>query len=417
MKASTITLLVFLTFLIGTCKLVAQADSDISKILNTAFKDNGVKFKNEKNYHLGSLDYAVPFLEKIEVRSETNDFDLRKQDYTVRVSPNTGSSRKAHRLYHESVKFMAEMELNTEIMKVLYDKYHLVKDYIFAKERLKLENVKNVVVLDKVKLLKKMISLSSFDIVDLIEAEDELYKLQRTIQSIESNLSNLERQLKELLAQDEINISIDDLISVEQIKSFMSLNVLASKTSHPEQEVLSAKHYNVLMEYDWEVSKNNFSIGFIQASYGYDQDKAFGSNFSLGLGFDIPVKGSTGLELNELKVNILDAQNEYLERVDAIELTKHTSESRLNSLILMYELLSIQIEEGNANHALVEYSKQGIASPQAILKLKELTLNNSALLIEIQSDIMETYLDHIYSTGAIGNKPYQNYFDGDLTTL
>ena len=417
MRTSATNLFALLFFLLNTTMLSSQEESDISKLLMTTFKDNGVKFKNEKNYQLASLDYTVPILEKIEVRSETNDFDLKQQDFSVRVSPNTSSSRKAHRLYHESVKFMAEMEFHTEIMKVMHDKYNLIKQYVFAKERLKLERTKNVVAHDKVKLLKKMVSLSSFDIVDLIEAEDEVYKLQRTIQNTENNLVNLEDQLRNLLSKEEINIKLEHLIPVRRIKELIILKNINSTSNHPEQEVLSAKHYNVLMEHDWEASKNNFSIGFLQASYGYDPDKPFGSNFSLGLGFDFPIKGSSGLELNELKVNILDAQSNYLDRVNELEITRQNSESRLLSLIKMYELLTLQIEEGNANHALTEYSKQSVASPQALLKLKELSVNNKYLLIEIQSDIMTTYLEYIYSTGAIGNKPYQNYFNENLSFL
>lgn len=413
---STIFLVIF-AFSLEVKELSAQLNSDISMVLNTAFKENSVKFKNEKSYQLASLDFTVPLLEKVEMRTETNDFDLKKQDLTMRVSPNNGANRKAHRLYHESVKFMSEMELNTEIIKALYDKYNLIKNYVFAKEKLKVSRKKNVIALDKVKLLKKMVSLSSFDIVDLIEAEDEVNRLHRTIQNIENDLLNLEYQLVELLSKEEINIELEHLISVNKIKNIISLRTLVVTMSHPEEEVLSAKYYNTVMEHDWKESKNNFSIGFLQASYGHEPDKPFGSNFSLGIGFDFPIKGSTGLELNEIKINILDAQGEYLERVEEIKKIKQNSESRLLSLIGMYELLSQQIQEGNASHALIEYSKQSVASPQAILKLNELVVNNEALLIDIQSDIMDTYLRYLYSNGVIGIKPYKNYFDANLSIL
>lgn len=409
--------LLIIILALGYSYVYSQSISDIQIVLNTAFEDNSVQFKHKKTNQLSTLDYNVPLIEKVELRSETNDFNLRKQDLSLRVSPNTGSSRRAHRQYHESVMFMAEMEYNTEIMKMLFTKYQLVKDYVFSKEMLRLEKVKNTVALDKVKLLKKMVSLSSFDIVELIEAEDEVNKLQRKIQNIENSVTNLNRQLSAIISKEKINIGISDIISVAQIKSLISLNKLNNTKKHPEEEVLSAKHYNALMEFEWEASKNSFSIGYLQAKYGHDPDKSFGNNFSLGIGFDFPIKGSTRLDLNEIKVDILDTQSEYLELVDRIENNRQMNESRLKSLISMYDLLSIQIEKGNANHALIEYSRQGIASPLAILKLKELTVNNEALLIEIRSDIIETYLNYIYDTGAIGDIPYKNYFNENLSYL
>jgi hypothetical protein len=397
--------------------IYSQGNSEIEKVLKTAFLDNAVKFTLEKTKQLGSLDYKVPFLEKVEVRSETNDFDIQKQDLSIRVSPNTKSSRKAYRLYHESVMFMADMEHNTELMKVLYEKYLLLKEYVSAKEMLRIENNKNDLALDKVKLLKRMISLSSFDIVELIEAEDELYKLQRKIQNIESKVNNLHLQLSHILSSDEVNINFEDLISVHKIKDLLSLEMLTIDENHPEEEVLSAKHYNTMMEYEWEASKSKFSIGFVQAKYGHNPDKSFGNNFSLGFGFDFPIKGSTSLNLNEIKVNILDAQSKYLDLKEQIKSNQQISKLKLNSLINMYELLSTQIEEGNANHALNEYSKQGIASPKAILKLKELTVNNEALLLEIRTEIIHNYLNYIYNTGIIGDTPYKNFFDENLTQL
>ena len=262
-----------------------------------------------------------------------------------------------------------------------------------------------------------MISLSSFDIVELIEAEDEVYKLQRKIQSLESLIENLNTQLCELISVEEIEIDKSDLISIEQIKDLLDRKTIEKNKNHPEVEVLSAKHYNSMMEHEWEAAKTKFSIGFVQAKYGYNPDKSFGNNFSLGFGFNFPMKGSSRLDLNELKVDILDAQSRYLELKSQILQNKKENTSRLKSLISMHDLLKIQIDEGNANHALKEYSKQGVASPRALIKLKELSVNNEALLLEIESEITNIYLDYVYSSGTLGTKPYKNYLDFKLPIL
>ncbi len=398
-------------------EVLSQGQSDIDKILGTAFVSNSVKFNLEKIDQLSNLDYNVPLIEKVELRSETNGFDFKKQDYAIRVSPNSKSSRRAHRQFHESVRFMTKMEYTIELMKSLSERYHLIKDYVFANEMLRIEKIRNVVALDKVKLLKKMISLSSFDIVELIEAEDEINRLQRKIQSINNTIENFKMQISELISQDDIQIERGDIISVHKIKTLMLGSLIEIENSHPEAEVLSAKHYNASMEYEWEASKNNFSIGFLQAKYGHDPNDPFRNNFSLGFGFDFPIKGSSGLELNEIKVNILDAQSKYLATKDQIERDKQRSKSKLKSLISIYDLLSKQIEEGNANHALSEYSRQGVASPRALLKLKELTVSNEALLIELQAEIITSYIDYIYRTGLMASNPYTNYIHEELSLL
>ena len=90
---------------------------------------------------------------------------------------------------------------------------------------------------------------------------------------------------------------------------------------------------------------------------------------------------------------------------------------RLNSLIEMHDLLKLQIEQGNGDHALKEYSKHQMASPLAIIKLKELNVSNKSLLIELESEILSTYLQYIYNTGDIGTKPYRNFIDKNLSIL
>ena len=165
MKANSKYILTFLILLIALIEIRSQQSSATNKILNTAFSSNAVKFQYEKSDQLKQLDYAVPLIEKIELRSETNDFDLKKQDLSIRLSPNNKKHRRAHRLYHESVQHMTEMQCSTEIMKALSERYEMITDYAFAKEMLAVENIRKAVAMDKVKLLKKMISLSSFDIV------------------------------------------------------------------------------------------------------------------------------------------------------------------------------------------------------------------------------------------------------------
>ena len=397
--------------------LKAQINSDVVTILNTTFSDGSVNFLSEKSYQMLTMNYGIPFIEKIEVRSETNDFDFEKQDLVVRVSPNNGANRNAFKSYHQSVQHMSKMEHETQIMKSLSDRYYLIIDFVCSKEKLDIEHKKHTVALDKVKLLKKMISLSSFDIVELIQAEDEINNLQRSIQRLDSHFQNVQFRISELIEKKEFEIKVEDIISVEEIKRIMHSKLNMGNENHQQVEVLSAKHYNSMMEHEWESTKTDFSIGFIQAKYGYEPNENFGNNFSLGIGFDFPLKGSARLNLNKLKMNILDSKSQYLMAKEEFERNVIQGYQKLNSLIDMHYLVKEQIEQGNADHALKEYSKQRMASPLAILKLTELNISNRSLLAEIKAEILTTYLLYIYSTGDIGIIPYKNFLDANLSKL
>ena len=395
---------------------VGQNSIQTSRILASAFSSSKVDFYKEKVHQFTELDYAIPILEKIEVRSETNDFDLSQQDMTVRVTTNSRSSRKAHKQYHESVQHMSEMEYEAEIINALAYRYNLIVDYIYSNEKLELQKAKHNLALDKVKLLKRMVSLVSFDIVELIDAEDEVNQTQRVILDTEIKINNLSDRLLELVNLKVLNIRKEDVVSIKEIRSFLT-SLQPTSENHPIVEIRSARHYNALMEHEWEAAKSKFSLGFLQASYGHRPGSGFRSNFSLGVGFDIPFKGTSRLDLNEKKINILDTQSEYISTKEELAQSLLESSTRLKRLLSMYDLLNKQIEDGNAAYALNEYSRQSTASPLAIIKLKELNTNTEVLLMEVEQEITSCYLAYLYSTGILGEAPYKNYLDPSTSLL
>lgn len=406
-------LLLILIFNIETC---GQVNQEVKNILNTSFSKTQVNFHREKAMQLNKLNYKIPVIEQVEIRSETNDFDLRKQDFAIRVSTNNTSTRKAYKKYHESVKFITDMEYNSEVLLALTERYNLIVEYVYTQEIIIIQEMSYEIAKDKVKLLKRMVSLSTFNIIELIEAEDDVYRIHRDLQDNENEISTLHSILSTLIGVSKLNILKKDVIKISDIKS-MLVNISTMQNTHPDEEIVSARHYNAMLEHEWENTKSEFKLGFIQARYGYDQENEFKSNFSLGMGFSFPLEGSSRIDLNERKIKILDTQSTYVSVKEEILQEKSESETRITRLLRMYELLSTQIKEGNAEYALEQYRKKSIASPISLIKLKELNISNQLLLLEIEKEITTSYIQYLYNTGIIGEKPYRNFLDSNLPML
>ena len=410
-----ISILFYLLFFVD---LKAQELIDLNSILISTFSDLNVKFHDEKSNKLKTLSYDIPLIEKLEFRTETNEFDLRKQEYLFRVSPNSRKSRKSHKSYHESIMHMTAMEYETEIMRSFFLRYKLILDFIYASQKLEVKSKQKIIIDDKVKLLKKSVSLSSFDIVELIEAEDEVLNIQRDILRLEKDKLNSLQIIKGIIGKGKTTplIAIEHA-SVNEIKLIMKQLVAKTKMSHPELEVLSAKHYNNMLEFEWEAAQTKFSLGYVQAQYGYDPNDSFSKNFSIGFGFDIPIRGSSSLDLNEISIDILESQNNYLQRKKDLNYSSNATLNELQSLFVTYDFLKNQLDEGSADYAINEYIKLGMASPRALLKLKEITIKNELLAVELEENIARSYISYIYATGIIGQKPYRNYLHPELKIL
>ncbi|HHM21357.1 MAG TPA: hypothetical protein ENJ20_04970 [Bacteroidetes bacterium] len=168
------------------------------------------------------------------------------------------------------------------------------------------------------------------------------------------------------------------------------------------------------MEYEWENANTKFSLGYIQAKYADDPNDNFRRRFSIGAGFNIPWKGSKQTDLNDLKIKILEYEYEYKEIENQLGQEIYTTFGRLTNLLDKHELISRQLTDSQAEHALREYAKIAEAPPRALLKLRENTLKKEWLLQKLKLDITKTYIAWLDAAGLLGRQPYVNYLSKDL---
>lgn len=377
-----------------------------------------VGFLRQKVYQLNTLTHDLPFIEKMEFRTETNDFDFRKQEYVFRLSPNSLKNIKTQRQYQETVRYMTEMELEAALGNALKKRYDLLVDYIFLKDVLEIRKKQEVLLNDKVTLLKRSISLPNFNVLDLIESEDKAQKNMRDILDLENSILTIEKTIQRMQGSNEpIEIDEDKLTDIADLKRILSGLSPVVDSKHPELEVYSARLYNQMLEYEWESARTRFSVGYLQAKYGYDPNDNFKNSFSIGVGFDIPLKSSSRLDLNDLQLQVLESESRFKNLKEELRDESYSAYNRLQNLISKYELVLSQLEEGQAEYALKEYRKIAEASPKALLTMRENTLNLELLAKELQFEIMQSFIKYLDAKGLISQRPFINYLSKDLEQL
>ena len=93
---------------------------------------------------------------------------------------------------------------------------------------------------------------------------------------------------------------------------------------------------------------------------------------------------------------------------------KYSLYQQLNNLIKKYELVYDQLDNSQAEFALKEYSKIAEASPKAMLKLRENTLSKELMLMELNYEIVLTFIQYLDLSGYLIKKPFRNYLRKDL---
>ena len=383
----------------------------INNFLKSYRNEESVVFQYNKLYSLNTLSYNLPFIEKLEVRTETNEFDWRKQEYLLRVSPNSRKNVKTQRQFQETARYLSEKELEVAKSEAIRKRYDLIVDDIFLKKILLIKEKQATLLNDKVILLQRSISLDDFDIIELIEAEDDLQKNQREIMDLMNGILTTENNIqRNIITNKNSQLKEENLITVNDVKTLLQ-TLKPNSTIHPQIEVQSAKVYNRILEYQWESSKTKFSLGFVQAKYGYNAEDNFQKNFSIGVGFDIPFKSMGRIELNELEIDVRESESDFRNIKSAISEGKYLKLQQLENLIRKYELVVQQLENGQAEYALKEYQKIAETPPKALVKLRENTLNIKMLLQELEYEIMKTFIDYLDYSGLMVQIPFRNYLE------
>jgi len=383
--------------------------SSINDFLRTYNKEESVVFQHNKLYSLKTLSYNLPYVEKLEVRTETNEFDWRKQEYLLRVSPNSRRNVQTQRQFHETVRYLSEMELEVAKNKAIRKRYDLIVDNIFLERILLIKKKQSLLLKDKITLLQRSISLDGFDVMELIEAEDDAQKNQREIMDLENAILTTENNIqRNILTNNEIKLKGENLITVIDVKK-MLISLKVSKAIHPEIEVQSAKVYNRMLEYEWESSKTKFSLGFVQAKYGYDAEDSFRKSFSIGVGFDIPFKSMGRIDLNELEIDVRESESDFRIIKNQILEGKYFKLQQLENLIRKYVLVAQQLADGQAEYVLKEYQKIAETPPKALVKLRENTLKIQMLLQELEYQIMQNLVEYLDYSGLLVQSPFRNY--------
>ena len=320
----------------------------------------------------------MPIIEKLEFRTETNEFNFRKQEFLVRVSPNSLKNIDTQRQYQATVQNLTELELEATWGKALRERYDLLVNYIYFKKITTIKNKQEVLFKDKVTLLERSIALPGFDVLDLIEAEDEEQQNIRDILDLDNATSTYENAIQKMdKTVGHLQLEEGSLLEITDLKKNITELKPIYIADHSQLKVLSAKKYSHMLEYEWEAAKSKFSLGYIQAKYANDPNDNFGKSFSIGVGFDIPLKGAEQLDLNELQIKVFESESQYKNTEYRLTGKIYSIYQQLQNLIKKYDLVNQQLSDSQAEFALKEYSKIAEASPQAMLKLRENTLKKN----------------------------------------
>lgn len=395
--------------------LSAQETVSSSRFFAAALLDPQLDFHEKKLNYLKNTSHELPLLEGVNFRTETDEWDIRRQEYMVRVDFNTKRERRSQRNYHQSTILAADSDRGILIQNSLEDKYALWISYFFYQKEKEIRKQELLVLEDKLNIAGLLAKTTGrYDLADLIRIEEDMDNMEASIQELDLQMKELEMIVADdISASSVISLGITDFISLSNLR-----NVLAtlpdSANLNPRLDIIEGDMAMNTAELELEKARSKKLLDFVQIKYaGRGSNTPYGREWSIGMGMNIPVKNSDILDIREIELEQLENQNAW--EMAKLELEKRIQDRRrkIDTLFLRHELLLKQQADHEKNYSLDRYTQTG-TDPMVALKIKETQLEKQRDILDIEADIYFYYLDILDYSGKLVATPYINYLTNDL---
>ena len=381
-----------------------------------------VRDRQENKIYQERLDFitgqpsVLPFIEKVELRTETNQLNSFKLDYALRVSTN-GLREIEHQrqIYSDEVR-QVQLDKQVVLQNTLLEHYKLLIDLIYLPRLYDLNRELSIVVEDRISVLEQLLQ-NNFgpDVSDLIEAEYDRSQLELDLLELGNLLNQNIEHIKELTSNsDSIAIDTTNLISIETMifTSQMNLDI-----GTRENVYYAAKSNAIQMAQNQvlaEQLKSQNPISYVQVGYDGGRNDPFAETFSVGLGIKLPWKGSAKVKVRENSMKELEARQELAMFLLESENQRRELVKGFEAIYLKYFLLKKQEEEDKARKILEQYLQVDGISPITLLKLNENILERKIQMVTLQYQIYHRYVELHDVLGKLAQEPLRNYLSEDL---
>jgi len=397
---------IFMNFLSVFCSQAAGQVVEINQLLLSALSDKRFLILSQANEDLGRYKYDLPFVEKIEFRTETDRLLTSRQEFLARTSFNGFGQKKAENEKFKNLlnwKSYKTTEVRNEMLSLAYFD---ILNVLNLQEQLLISRDLLESYYRKEKIFENlMINGLSVDLSDYVSIKESILRQK-------AKIANTKNDLKSKLLQLQTDTSLT--IPSKGVISFDEAALIIQKITTDFDSHIFLGRYDAEINYLSSVmlaEKAQVSkfVDFAQVKYTVRDDLLLQNRFSVGLGFNIPWEGSYRLKQNEtsIKLDVLKADKEVkkLELQVEFENLKNNFELKYAHYYMLNEIIN--------DPAIKNLKEQVIASgrlePLKVVKMEESRMDITSKMFELKYEMLELYIRILRSSGELFKTPYKNF--------
>lgn len=382
-----------------------------NKFLSTSYSDYSLESQREVLEYLENSTSSTPYMDKIEFRTFSKDFEISKQKYALRFYPKGWSETKYNNLLTASIMDAYSVEHQVYFNKALLRRYRLILDFLETTEQLRVTQELQDVFDDRLSVLRQQTGTLAFDVGEYIQAENKYTNLQLDLVKLKNKLTGIVHKIH--IAADsisEISFDSDGLVDIEDI-----VREIDSLKLNPDSDNIYLKDRKNKIErakikYNIEKAQERDYLSFFQLEYDRDNyNKKNKKAYSFDIGFRLPFINSDRENINRRRVNYIEEKLKYEGEKRATSERIESNIRSLSRLINQYRIVTDKKANSDARSPLEAYMKMEGINPLSLLEIRESIINNDRQQSQIFYSILFNYVELMDLVGKLSEKPLKNY--------
>ena len=363
--------------------------------------------KNNRIDSSSSNQLKTSWIDKAEIRTETDEFDIARQRYALRVTP---SPKKVNKAIHNL------MDAYTDKSSIItadnqYNIINLAYDNTLTAYKTELQSglLSDLLVVykDQDKVYQRLLEAKNSYVVRWLDIQKEISELEVDVFEMEKRQS--------LTVNENIVIDWSGMINIKSIQESL-LQLSTIKTENPSNKEYEIENRIIDQEIALRKAESSSYFDFLQLDYKGPNDDPIRERISVTAAFILPITD------NKTKLKLAELKNEQAE----IELKKELEESErkqdskeiydeLLIAIEVYNMRENRLSEIKSNSELISETYQSYSDPNPLffLQQRELILKEEIEIAKIKGEIIEAYIDYLSEAGLLYSLPLKNYLVTD----
>jgi len=379
-------LIIVLIWCVSTTMSLAQATLSISDYIQNRVET----LDNLPESSYTNQQFSAGWIDGMDIRTETDEFDFDRQRYLFRFSPNTPKIRQAqtnlHQLYQKKAGLKNSL-LRKDFIEIAYEEV-LVFYEAFRKLSIKEELL--TVLQDQEKVWEKLSQVSKEIPKDWLEIQEDIAQLEIDIYK-ETNI------LKSWQAQGE-TLNWENLIPAENILN--QLRNDAKNHFHLQARAYDVENLIVEREEELEKAEQKKLLDFLQVEYRGPHEDLLKERVSLTAAFRLPFSSGRKLKMEEIAIEKEMLQRERLAEKQLNQYEERDIRKKLE--LLVQELIfSKKLYAAQSKKMLAIAQKSSALrgdNPLFTLYQKEAQIEKTLEVLKLEMAIYGEYLDYLKLT-------------------